>query len=220
MVCSQLPPLLCILCSSICAGYHGWIFDTYHTRYATLVSPYFFPGFGLPVLSAEVTPERISYTEYPFGEILCLTLAWLCHLPAWCLSPFLSAFLDSRRAAEIDRTLKKVDEGVALFDEIWDKVYSATQQNQKEKYEGDLKKEIKKLQVGVMELLYCTTLQAVSSNKVMLAFLKSRGHQQTRHTSHVTFHGGCASHHILALASTRGTKPNTAGRWPLDTAVV
>ena len=44
--------------------------------------------------------------------------------------------------AEIDRTLKKVDEGVALFDEIWDKVYSATQQNQKEKYEGDLKKEI------------------------------------------------------------------------------
>lgn len=51
--------------------------------------------------------------------------------------------------AEIDRTLKKVDEGVALFDEIWDKVYSATQQNQKEKYEGDLKKEIKKLQASV-----------------------------------------------------------------------
>lgn len=50
--------------------------------------------------------------------------------------------------AEIDRTLKKVDEGVALFDEIWDKVYSATQQNQKEKYEGDLKKEIKKLQAS------------------------------------------------------------------------
>ncbi|CAM9598678.1 unnamed protein product [Chrysoparadoxa australica] len=47
---------------------------------------------------------------------------------------------------EIDRTLKKVDEGVAEFDSIWDKVYSATQQNQKEKYEGDLKKEIKKLQ--------------------------------------------------------------------------
>lgn len=47
---------------------------------------------------------------------------------------------------EIDRVLKKVDEGVILFDEIWDKVYSAEQQNQKEKYEGDLKKEIKKLQ--------------------------------------------------------------------------
>ena len=33
---------------------------------------------------------------------------------------------------EIDRTLKKVEEGVEVFDEVWDKVYSATQQNQKE----------------------------------------------------------------------------------------
>jgi CCR4-NOT transcription complex subunit 3 len=47
---------------------------------------------------------------------------------------------------EIDRVMKKVDEGVALFDEIWEKVYTAEQQNQKEKYEMDLKKEIKKLQ--------------------------------------------------------------------------
>jgi len=47
---------------------------------------------------------------------------------------------------EIDRVMKKVDEGVDLFDEIWDKVYSAEQQNQKEKFEMDLKKEIKKLQ--------------------------------------------------------------------------
>jgi CCR4-NOT transcription complex subunit 3 len=42
--------------------------------------------------------------------------------------------------------MKKVDEGVELFDEIWSKVYSAEQQNQKEKYEIELKKEIKKLQ--------------------------------------------------------------------------
>jgi len=47
---------------------------------------------------------------------------------------------------EIDRVMKKIDEGVELFDEIWEKVYSAEQQNQKEKYEMDLKKEIKKLQ--------------------------------------------------------------------------
>ena len=47
---------------------------------------------------------------------------------------------------EIDRTLKKVEEGVEVFDEIWDKVYAATQRNRKEKYEMDLKKEIKKLQ--------------------------------------------------------------------------
>jgi CCR4-NOT transcription complex subunit 3 len=42
--------------------------------------------------------------------------------------------------------MKKVDEGVELFDEIWEKVYSAESQNQKEKHEVDLKKEIKKLQ--------------------------------------------------------------------------
>ena len=42
--------------------------------------------------------------------------------------------------------MKKVDEGVELFDDTWDKVYTAEQQNQKEKYEMDLKKEIKKLQ--------------------------------------------------------------------------
>ncbi len=60
-------------------------------------------------------------------------------------------FYDSRTdlllySAEIDRVMKKVDEGELLFDEIWEKVYSAEQQNQKEKYEMDLKKEIKKLQ--------------------------------------------------------------------------
>lgn len=47
---------------------------------------------------------------------------------------------------EIDRVLKKVDEGVTIFEQIWDKVYSSTTTAQKEKNEGDLKKEIKKLQ--------------------------------------------------------------------------
>ena len=48
--------------------------------------------------------------------------------------------------AEIDRTLKKVEEGVEIFDDLHAKVYAAEAQNQKEKYESDLKKEIKKLQ--------------------------------------------------------------------------
>jgi CCR4-NOT transcription complex subunit 3 len=48
--------------------------------------------------------------------------------------------------SEIDRTLKKVNEGVEVFNSIWDKVYSAAGQSQKEKHEADLKKEIKKLQ--------------------------------------------------------------------------
>lgn len=47
---------------------------------------------------------------------------------------------------EIDRCLKKVTEGVETFEDIWQKVHNATNSNQKEKYEGDLKKEIKKLQ--------------------------------------------------------------------------
>ncbi|XP_037287259.2 CCR4-associated factor Not3 isoform X2 [Rhipicephalus microplus] len=47
---------------------------------------------------------------------------------------------------EIERCLKKVTEGVEQFEDIWQKVYNATNTNQKEKYEADLKKEIKKLQ--------------------------------------------------------------------------
>ena len=75
-------------------------------------------------------------------------------------------------AGEIDRCLKRVAEGVEQFDDIWLKVrrrapcglgtllprslslvapqvHNAANANQKEKYEADLKKEIKKLQVGV-----------------------------------------------------------------------
>uniref|UniRef100_A0A672HS51 CCR4-NOT transcription complex subunit 3 n=1 Tax=Salarias fasciatus TaxID=181472 RepID=A0A672HS51_SALFA len=50
---------------------------------------------------------------------------------------------------EIDRCLKKVAEGVEQFEDIWQKVrtlHNAANANQKEKYEADLKKEIKKLQ--------------------------------------------------------------------------
>jgi CCR4-NOT transcriptional regulation complex NOT5 subunit len=49
-------------------------------------------------------------------------------------------------AGEIDRCLKKVSEGVETFEDIWQKVHNATNTNQKEKYEAELKKEIKKLQ--------------------------------------------------------------------------
>ena len=49
-------------------------------------------------------------------------------------------------AGEIDRCLKKVSEGVETFEDIWQKVHNASNTNQKEKYETDLKKEIKKLQ--------------------------------------------------------------------------
>lgn len=48
--------------------------------------------------------------------------------------------------AEIDRTLKKVSEGVELFENIYDKMQASTNQTQKEKLETDLKTQIKKLQ--------------------------------------------------------------------------
>jgi CCR4-NOT transcription complex subunit 3 len=48
--------------------------------------------------------------------------------------------------AEIDRLLKKVSEGVDIFDEIFEKIKETENGAQKEKLETDLKKEIKKLQ--------------------------------------------------------------------------
>ncbi|KAG6333889.1 hypothetical protein ID866_5202 [Astraeus odoratus] len=47
---------------------------------------------------------------------------------------------------EIDRTIKKVAEGVELFESIYDKMQCSTNQTQKEKLETDLKTQIKKLQ--------------------------------------------------------------------------
>lgn len=47
---------------------------------------------------------------------------------------------------EIDRTIKKVNDGIDYFDTLWDKLYAAPSRKLKEKYEEDLKKEIKKLQ--------------------------------------------------------------------------
>uniref|UniRef100_A0A672I613 CCR4-NOT transcription complex subunit 3-like n=1 Tax=Salarias fasciatus TaxID=181472 RepID=A0A672I613_SALFA len=51
-----------------------------------------------------------------------------------------------KKVSEIDRCLKKVAEGVEQFEDIWQKLHNAANANQKEKYEADLKKEIKKLQ--------------------------------------------------------------------------
>jgi len=48
--------------------------------------------------------------------------------------------------AEIDKTLKKVDEGLEEFQSLWENVQHATTSNQREKLEGELKSHIKKLQ--------------------------------------------------------------------------
>lgn len=60
--------------------------------------------------------------------------------------PYHSMLTMSPFTAEIDRTLKKVAEGVELFESIYDKMQASTNQTQKEKLETDLKTQIKKLQ--------------------------------------------------------------------------
>ncbi|GAA5893489.1 uncharacterized protein JCM6883_003535 [Sporobolomyces salmoneus] len=47
---------------------------------------------------------------------------------------------------EIDKTLKKVTEGVEVFESVYDKIQASNNQTQKEKLEADLKTQIKKLQ--------------------------------------------------------------------------
>jgi hypothetical protein len=64
----------------------------------------------------------------------------------WTLVRTSSQSLRAFSAAEIDRTLKKVAEGVELFESIYDKMQNSTNQTQKEKLETDLKTQIKKLQ--------------------------------------------------------------------------
>lgn len=56
-----------------------------------------------------------------------------------------------KQQQEIDRTLKRIQEGLQAFDSIYDKLQAqvvtpSSQTSQKEKLEQDLKKEIKKLQ--------------------------------------------------------------------------
>lgn len=46
----------------------------------------------------------------------------------------------------LDRVMKSISEGLGKFKEIWEKAQEAGTQNLKDKYEGELKKEIKKLQ--------------------------------------------------------------------------
>ena len=47
---------------------------------------------------------------------------------------------------EIDKTFKKVAEGIQAFDAIYEKINSSTNTAQKDKLEDNLKREIKKLQ--------------------------------------------------------------------------
>ena len=52
--------------------------------------------------------------------------------------------------ADMDRCFKKIAEGLVVFDSIWKKVYSTSEHSQREKLSLELKKELKKLQVGYL----------------------------------------------------------------------
>ena len=47
---------------------------------------------------------------------------------------------------EIDKTIKKIQEGITTFQGTYDKLHQTTNQAQKEKLEDNLKTQIKKLQ--------------------------------------------------------------------------
>ncbi|XP_056171455.1 uncharacterized protein LOC115683302 isoform X2 [Syzygium oleosum] len=75
--------------------------------------------------------------------------------------------------AEIDRVLKKVQEGVEVFDGIWNKVYDTDNANQKEKLEADLKKEIKKLQRYRDQIKTWTQSSEIKDKKVSASYEQS-----------------------------------------------
>lgn len=84
--------------------------------------------------------------------------------------------------AEIDRTLKKVAEGVELFESIYDKMQASTNQTQKEKLETDLKTQIKKLQRLRDQI---KTWVASNDIKDKTALLENRRLIETVRTPHI-----------------------------------
>jgi CCR4-NOT transcription complex subunit 3 len=69
---------------------------------------------------------------------------------------------------EIERTLKRVSEGVELFQGIFEKIQLATSQTQKEKLEQELKKEIKKLQRFRDQIKTWTSLNEIKDKKSLI----------------------------------------------------
>lgn len=70
--------------------------------------------------------------------------------------------------AEIDRTLKKIYEGKAEFEVIFQKIRAAPSSNQKEKHETDLKREIKKLQRLREQVKYWIGLNEVKNKTPLI----------------------------------------------------
>ncbi|KAF9364449.1 general negative regulator of transcription subunit 5 [Mortierella sp. NVP85] len=85
-----------------------------------------------------------------------------------------------REKAEIDKVLKKVSEGVEMFEEILEKIETTTNANQKDKYETDLKKEIKKLQRLRDQIKTWLSSNDIKDKRALLENRKLIEHQMER----------------------------------------
>ncbi len=74
----------------------------------------------------------------------------------------------SGRQIEIDKTFKKVAEGVQAFESIYEKIHQSTNASQKEKLEDALKKEIKKLQRSRDQIKAWAQMNDIKDKKPLL----------------------------------------------------
>ncbi|KAF8259901.1 Not1 N-terminal domain, CCR4-Not complex component-domain-containing protein [Lactarius quietus] len=112
---------------------------------------------------------------------------------------------------EIDRTLKKVTEGVELFESIYDKMQASTNQTQKEKLETDLKTQIKKLQRLRDQI---KTWVASNDIKDKTALLENRRLIETVRALHYTCGRPCALLGALSPSSVAMTRPGSRPQIP------
>ena len=72
------------------------------------------------------------------------------------------------RQIEIDKTFKKVAEGVTAFEATYDKIQTTSNASQKEKLEDALKKEIKKLQRSRDQIKVWAQMNDIKDKKPLL----------------------------------------------------
>ncbi|KAF2271780.1 uncharacterized protein EI97DRAFT_437563 [Westerdykella ornata] len=83
-----------------------------------------------------------------------------------------SAMAARKLQQEIDKTFKSVTERVAVFESIYDKIQHSQNPSQKEKLEGDLKREIKKLQRSRDQIKTWATMNDIKDKKPLLDYRK------------------------------------------------
>ena len=93
---------------------------------------------------------------------------------------------------EMEKEYKKVDEGIELFNSIYDKLLASTNPSQKEKQEDLLKKEIKKLQRSRDKIKSWSTMNDVKDKKPLA--VKRREIETVRYTTTQPGGGACSEY--------------------------